>query len=294
LTFEAKKPDEIRAAGMELCLCTSRPFFWILDGQWPETAFIHRRTLSKKNGEMSRTENGRKEYYMKRVLMTGFLVACTMFVLTTSASALPTMVYSTGFDSGADAAWSNAHLASTSALGQYLGNYSRSNGATLTLSGLPAHSLLALQFDLYLFSTWDGNDTHYGPDFFSLSGDATGSWTFTNHQSEGQSYPGSPDQTYGSPGMHQTHVYRGLDPTGTGDEFLVSHTNGSFSVTFGGPTTQTDEWWGIDNVKVFVNELSEASDTGCAHPSPTPEPATMLLLGSGLAGFVGFRKRIKR
>ena len=225
---------------------------------------------------------------MKKILVTALVVACTMFVLTTTASALPTMVYSTGFDSGADAAWSNASLASTSALGQYLGNYSLANGATISLSGLPTHTQLALEFDLYLFYTWDGNNTTYGRDYFSLSGDVNGSWTFTNHQSEGQSYPGTPDETYGSAGMHQTQVYRGLDPTGLGDEFLVNHSGGAFSVTFGGPTTQTDEWWGIDNVRVF---LDGGDSSPAAHP---PEPATMLLLGSGLAGLAGLRKRFQK
>jgi hypothetical protein len=227
---------------------------------------------------------------MKKFLMIGLMVACTTFTLSTGAFALPMTVYSNGFDSGPDSAWTNASLASNSTLGEYLGNYSLANGATLSLSGLPAHAQLALEFDLYLFNTWDGNDTYYGPDYFSLSGDVNGSWTFTNHQEEGQSYPGVPDETYGSPGAYQTHVYRGLDPTGFGDEFLVSHATGTFSVTFAGPTTQNDEWWGIDNVRVTI----DLDNAGSFPASPTPEPATMLLLSSGLAGLAGLRKRFQR
>jgi hypothetical protein len=79
--------------------------------------------------------------------------------------------------------------------------------------------------------------------------------------------------------MSATHVYLGLDPTGFGDEFLIDHTGDTFSVTFGGPTTQTDEWWGIDNVRVSINTISEV-----------PEPATLALMGIGLMGLRRKRK----
>ena len=35
------------------------------------------------------------------------------------------------------------------------------------------------------------------------------------------------------------------------------------------------------------------SACGGAAATPTPEPSTILLLGSGLIGFVGFRKRFR-
>jgi PEP-CTERM motif-containing protein len=217
---------------------------------------------------------------MKKLLILALATACMSFCFSTAVSALPVEVYSSSFETGWDTTgWSNTSTASDSNLGNYLGNYYLASGSTLTLNGLPAHSLLSLEFDLYLFSTWDGENLTWGPDYISLSGDVTFSETFTNHQPEGQSYPGSPDETYGAAGAYQTQVYRGLDPTGFGDEFLVSHNAGIFTVTFGGPTTQSDEWWGIDNVRVSVDA------------NPIPEPATMLLLGSGLLGLAGLGKR---
>ncbi len=149
---------------------------------------------------------------------------------------------------------------------------------------MATHTQLSLEFDLYLFATWDGENTIYGKDYFSLSGDVNESWTFTNHQPQGQSYPGSPDEIYGS-GVWATHVYRGLDPTGLGDEFLTDHSGDTFSVTFGGPTTQTDEWWGIDNVRVSIDSVPAPV------PAPVPEPSTMLLFGFGIAGLVVYRKK---
>ena len=170
-------------------------------------------------------------------------------------------VYNTNFESGIDTVWSSSNSASNSNVGKYHGNFSTTGNTTLTLSGLPPHTQLSLEFDLYLFYTWDGENITWGKDYFSLSGDVNGSWTFTNHQPEGQSYPGTPDEIYGFDiwNPNSVWVYRGLDPTGSGDEFLVNHSGDIFSVTFGGPTTQSDEWWGIDNVRVSILTLEPAN-----------------------------------
>lgn len=215
---------------------------------------------------------------MEKAFIKKSLLTILLFGVINFASALPIDVYSTDFESGVGAVWSSSSSSSNGDVGKYHGNFTTTGSTTLTLTGLAAHTQVSLKFDLYLFSTWDGEDTTFGKDYFSLSGDVTGSWTFTNHQTEGQSYPGVPDETYGT-GAAATHVYRGLDSTGTGSEFLVSHSGSSFSVTFAGPTTQTDEWWGIDNVRVSI-------DT-----SAVPEPSTILLFGLGILGLTVYRKK---
>jgi len=202
------------------------------------------------------------------IKITPFLKATLVLGLFIGSAHAATTVYSTDFESGLDSVWSSGSTQATDAtLGNYNGNYSLAGGTTLTLMDLPAHTNLTLSFDLYLFSTWDGENTIWGKDYFSLTGDVNGSWTFTNHQPEGQSYPGVPDEIYGI-GMSATHVYRGLDPTGSGDAFIIDHSGSTFTVTFGGPTTQADEWWGIDNVSVSVSNV--------------PIPATFWLMLTGL------------
>ncbi len=199
-----------------------------------------------------------------------------------AAQALPVTAYQNDFSANTNGfvggSRSNTNANDGTDLTQFNGRFSLNNGTTLTIAGLPAHTMLSLQFDLYLFDTWDGDNLTWGKDYFSLAGDIAFSETFTNHQAS-QSYPDTPTETYGA-GVSQTHVYRMLGPTMDMSEFLIAHASDTFTVTFGGPTTQSDESWGIDNVIVTIDY----------NGVPVPEPATLTIFGLGLAG-LGFMRR---
>lgn len=199
-----------------------------------------------------------------------------------------TMVYTQDFETDM-AGFSGGSLSSSPAPGsvsltQYLYMGTGSTVLTVDLSAF-AHSEVSLAFDLYLFRSWDGEDTTYGKDYFTLADDITFSETFTNHQSEGQSYLGAPTEVYGS-GTSAAHIYRSLGPVSDGSFFSVLHTADTFTVTFAG-VGLTDEYFGIDNVSVSVTEIN----------APTvPLPAGLPLIGSGLAAIalLGARRSGRR
>ena len=219
-------------------------------------------------------------YLKTAVLAAAFLGGAS------AAQALPITVFTqdfetdtAGFSSGA---LSNQNAQDGTDLTQYHGDFVNSPGTTLTvdLSGFN-HTPVSLQFDFYMFGSWDGDANGVGPDFFNLSGDVTFSQTFTNHRPEGDSYDGEADEIFGG-GSGATNIYRDLGPTGNDVEFLVNHTADVFTVNFFGAGL-SDEDWGIDNVRVSVNAVD----------APVPVPAALPLLASaaGLLGFVGWRRK---
>lgn len=204
-------------------------------------------------------------------------------LLSFTGHAFAGVIYTNDFEgSTLGSEWSSGGLTTSyngSPATQYHGNFNLNGSTTLTLTGLAAHSQILLDFDLYLFNTWDGEgNSCCGEDHFSLSGDVTFDETFSNHQL--QSYAGVADECYyGStavscttPNSQRTDIYRSLGPTGADTGFLFNHSGSTLTITFSGPTTQTDEWWGIDNVTISTVGTS------------VPEPAGIALLGLGLLG----------
>jgi len=227
--------------------------------------------------------------WISRCLLSGLISVLGALFFLSPAYAAFIPLFSADFESSVPQEFSTGSLSSSrigaealnQGLSQYLGPFTLSESTTLTLTGLPTPTLLRLEFDLYLFTTWDGSGSS-GPDFFSLSGDVTFQETFTNHQGTAS----NPNQTYDSLGdvflnssgtalsgfgdAGATQAFFDLGPTGSSSFFEFVHNSDTFTVTFGGPTSQSDEQWGIDNVRVSI----------------IPEPSSLALLGLGAAVIV--------
>jgi hypothetical protein len=175
-----------------------------------------------------------------------------------------TNFYETDFEHGVDPAWSRSELV-TRPSGSFLGNFGP-EAASLSLDALPAHARLAVEFDLYVIATWDGNLESYGPDLFRVDVDGTNvlQTTFSNVPGTPQSYPdpypgGDHEAFTGSealvPDIFNAEVARYRI------RLVVAHAAPSLQVTFAASGLQelTDESWGIDRVRIAL-DLDEDRD----------------------------------
>jgi len=234
------------------------------------------------------------------------LILGVIAILASSGAAAQTTVFSEDFEVGVPSEFSGGSTSSdqigaealNQGLSTYLGKFTTNGSVTLTVTGLPAHSYVRLDVDVYFFNSWDGSNPSYGPDYFSLSGDVTFAETFTNHHGT----EGSPEQTYptladvylnndgsalaefGSSG--NTFAYFSLGPVSSGTGFIEAHAGDTFTVTFGGPTSQSDEQWGIDNVRLTVCNSRENCDPSA--PPPVLPPATAVPLLDHPLALLGF------
>jgi hypothetical protein len=216
-------------------------------------------------------------------------------------------VYSDTFDGGAPSVWTStpgAPSVETTPVGdrRFLGEFT-DELVVLSLTDLPAHNRVRVEFDLLILRSWDGNNPAFaGPDTWTASVEGEPplfSATFNNVGGV-QTFP---NQSNGALNPHQT----GAEEAGTlGFEALVmfevlccldavyhialefEHVAVNLVLEFVALGLQKedysalgffepDESWGFDAVVVTV--------------ATVPAPATVLLLTAGLAALAALRHR---
>ncbi|MBI2471526.1 MAG: hypothetical protein HYV59_09835 [Planctomycetes bacterium] len=206
------------------------------------------------------------------MLMISFFVVVSAFTGRLSWADEIT-AFSDDFESGAQPEWSSTSVSTTPASERkFLGRFTN-NTVSLSLSGLPSHSNITIELDLFIIHSWDGNPWNWGPDIWGI--DINGSTTlkkttFSNGYGPGQAYPGdyTNSSTYDSNSARTGAVENntlGYGSGGWGDSvyhlsFTSSHSDSSVAFNFFGQNLQavSDESWGLDNVVVKIEPVSTA------------------------------------
>jgi hypothetical protein len=216
-----------------------------------------------------------------------------------SPGALGAVVFSTDFNSGLPAEFSGAAnsivgVQSYAGLGpagnMFSGDLLHNVSVppvitTLTLTGLPAHDSLDVEFLMAIIDSWDGTANFPGPDFFNVrvDGNTVFSHTFAIQSGVSDYVPPaggmlSGGSNLGFSGFNDQAFNMYLEPV----LHSIAHTASSVTIDWfasgGGWQGTTDESWGIDNVRITTN-LS------------VPEPASLALSCIGALGSLLGRRR---
>lgn len=223
--------------------------------------------------------------WVNRLAAPAIVVPCAA-----GASADSTIVYQNNFETpGGLEAWSN-QTTSVTPLGNrsFLGEFSNET-VTLTVTDLPQHDSLRVQFSLYLIRTWDGN-TWPGPDRWGMNVDSQSvvDTTFTVSEPGNwrtQSYPmpfmegNFPQRTGANEYNSLGYTWKGVPVDAVWEfDFTVEHIEDMAEISFWASGLQPihDESWGMDNFVVSVSSV--------------PAPG-ILALSSGLGLLMARRRR---
>ncbi len=166
-----------------------------------------------------------------------------------------------------------------------LGDHAKET-VTINVSGLAAHTEITLNFDLFIMDSWDGNNPTWGSDYFGFSVDGvTTGWTFNNFNYGDETNTDTADATGN---------FNGINCWGEIDRQFLNYNNGftfahsadTLSLSFSG---YGSGFQGIGDESWSVRNLAVSSNSG----APVPEPATMLLMGSGIVGLIAARRKKK-
>ncbi|MEI7979362.1 MAG: PKD domain-containing protein [Bacteroidota bacterium] len=175
--------------------------------------------------------------------------------------------------------------------GSVLGNLSNQQ-AIFNLTGIPTHTSVQIDFDLYLNDSWDGNSTDIiggsliGKDIWKMDVDGNSliNTTFSNFSYRTQSYPGNiPAINLSGTDAVSTNLATVCNHgAGAGTSVYhisktITHSNPSISVVLEGLGLESvcNESWSIDNFVVQYASQSVSSNIVWTSPSVTANSITV-------------------
>jgi PEP-CTERM motif len=243
--------------------------------------------------------------------LSTFAAAIVLTLGSASALAAPQVVFQTDFNGPLPSEISPGLATLTGVQGfagygptgnQFGGNFLRSptaNTVTLSLSGLPTHDTISLEFLFAAIDSLDGTGNFPAGDFFKIVFDGVTlfSESFANATPQQiQSYvpPAGVelarriDLGFNGPGSFYTDsAYNlGADPRFANFAHTGSTAVIDFFIFGEGNQSLADESWAMDNLKVSVS-TTRTPDVGSV-----PEPGSLALLGLSLAGLAAVRKKL--
>jgi len=183
------------------------------------------------------------------------------------------LVYYNDFSSSAGTEWTKQTISFTPAGARgFLGAFGEES-VRLTLTNLPPHPAISVELTLFVIGGWDGvgDGSPNAPDLWSLTviGGPTLIHTTFSNTSALQSFPGNyPQVNPARTGAVENNTlgYR-LDSVYQ-LKYTFVHTAPTLRLLFSGATTEPDELWGIDEIRVVA--------------VPEPTTAATILIGGAL------------
>jgi hypothetical protein len=181
-------------------------------------------------------------------------IAMCSFTVTVNLSPGSPYVYFQNFENDSGLEWSLPGRIRGALELSWSGPRLENGSLTLTLNNLVAATAYVLEFDLYVFDTWDGDDTVNGPDYFNVAIDGTQRFheTFSNSNGEPpdhpQSFPGAPEGGRRLIAFSSTAVdaiYRKIQIP-----FIAGGASATITFSGQGLEPSPNETWSIDNVGV--------------------------------------------